>query len=160
MPLFAIFFIYIKLVVNVCWNLALSNFYLLIQYLWNVGLWFCTRQVLVSVTLKENSLLQIPGPVTLYSSIVRGEVLVAYLLCSPASNVCPSLRFWGLPMLCAAYSQFKDVGVKLLIHSSQLVFVADEQYLSFTLFFSLSFPNTLYIAMVSIFTFTEIISLV
>lgn len=61
-------------------------------------------------------------------------------------------------MLCAAYSQFKDVGVKLLIHSSQLVFVADEQYLSFTLFFSLSFPNTLYIAMVSIFT--EIISLV
>lgn len=59
-------------------------------------------------------------------------------------------------MLCVAYSQFKDVGVKLLIHCSQLVFVADEQYLSFFLFFSLSFLNILYIAVVSVFT--EIIS--
>lgn len=135
MPLFAIFFIYVKPVVNVCWNLALSNFYLLIQYLWNVGLWFCTGRVLVSVTLKENFIANSWACNRLYSSIVRGEVLVAYLLCSPAANVCPSLRFWGLPMLCAAYSQFKDVGVKLLIHCSQLVFVADEQYLSFSIFF-------------------------
>lgn len=60
-------------------------------------------------------------------------------------------------MLCAAYSQFKDVGVKLLIHCSQLVFVADEQYVF--PFFSLSFPNTFYIAVLSVFTFTEIISL-
>lgn len=61
-------------------------------------------------------------------------------------------------MLCAAYSQFRGVGVKLLIHCSQLVFVADEQYPHFLLFFPLSFPNTLYIAMSSVFTFTEIIS--
>lgn len=46
--------------------------------------------------------------------------------------------------------------VKLLIHCSQLVFVADEQYLSFFLFFSLSFLNSLYIAVVSVFT--EVIS--
>lgn len=62
-------------------------------------------------------------------------------------------------MLCAAYSQLKDVGVKLLIHCSQLVFVKDEQYLSFFLFFLCLFSNTLYIAVVSVFTFTEIISL-
>lgn len=79
-----------------------------------------------------------------------------YLLYSPAANVCPSLRFSRLPMLCAVYSQFKDVGVKLLIHCSQLVFVADEQYLSFSPFFSLSFPNSLCIAVLSVFT--EIIS--
>lgn len=60
-------------------------------------------------------------------------------------------------MLCVAYSQFKNVGVKLLIHCSQLVFVADEQYLSFFLFFfPFSFLNSLYIAVVSVFT--EIIS--
>lgn len=46
-------------------------------------------------------------------------------------------------MLCAACSQLKDVGVKLLIHCSQVVIVEDEQYLSFFLFFSWSFPNTL-----------------
>lgn len=40
-------------------------------------------------------------------------------------------------MLCVAYSQFKNVGVKLLIHCSQLVFVADKQYLSFFFSFSL-----------------------
>lgn len=46
-------------------------------------------------------------------------------------------------MLCAAYSQLKDVGVKLLIHCSQVVFVEHGRHLSFFLFFSLSFPNAL-----------------
>lgn len=88
--------------------------------------------------LKENSLCQIPGPVTDFTPLLLEERYWLHVYCAAQQQMyVQALGFEDSLLLCVAYSQFKNVGVKLLIHCSQLVFVADKQYLSFFFSFSL-----------------------